>query len=568
MSAKMIKKKAPELSSPQQEPEIDLHRAGRLLQEIAVIVNNTVKHYWLSQDDAESDMADCYKTLVELLHTCPQMTVRILGSVPTVNGKPLELKDSLLDSLFAQLKLLSIDNFYVVEGVTSIEFNKFCDIISAKPDELKQLGGFSEVLDKFESKNIRTKKLIFHEIADAQVVISKDEFEKMGNGEGEGEGKATVGDILAFLKGDVLLKDDKLAETVKETASDPERMAELILQAAEIREKADVQGGETMGEFIVGCLRRMKDAVVKDPSIKTKTGNKKAVRNFIMLEEEILKRMREMSAEDANADDIDAVESAIDDITDEVKIDALADEYVSKVEAVEDSRNRLMTFVKQQESKAETCETVLQKKFAEKGIRMPGWQGMIIKSGGGGQEGPGGGFSNPHIMDAISRLDALLDTMEREFSKMSKAQQDEDAKKMWNILEEVNGEVQRLTGHTGVMIGNLVDSIRSDENVVGAAEANARSGGKDISLTRKQVLSTISDVLRDISEPLELIMTSLDMMTSKTVSFSAQMQANVLSMAKDNANLIKNLLDGLRTISPSTPPGDAAGGGQVNQDRA
>jgi len=80
MAGKTIRKKPVEVSSPQQEPEIDMAKAGRVLQETATIVNNTVKHYWLSQSDAENDMAECFKLLAALLKTCPQMTVRIVGS--------------------------------------------------------------------------------------------------------------------------------------------------------------------------------------------------------------------------------------------------------------------------------------------------------------------------------------------------------------------------------------------------------------------------------------------------------------------------------------------------------
>ncbi|OGV61763.1 MAG: hypothetical protein A2283_23850 [Lentisphaerae bacterium RIFOXYA12_FULL_48_11] len=544
MAAKVTKKIQMETASPQQEHEIDMVKAVKLLQEIAVIINNTLKHYWFSQRDAESDMADCYKSLNVLLAECPQITVRIVGGAPTINGNHVELKDSILDYFVVHLADVGIDNFYIVEGVTSAEFIKFCDIISASRDEIKQLGGFSAVLDKFELKKIRTKKLIVREIADAEVVLTKTEYERITSGEGKGDG--SYGEILAFLKGDLAVKDESLATKIKETASDSERMAELILQAADVRQKANLEGGETLSDFIVGSLRRTYEEIAKDPAMKTQSGRKKAARNFIMLEEAILKRMREMKDEQVSEADLEAIASAAEDITDEIKIDAMADEYIGKVEAFQESQDKLMKFLKM-EGVDSPGSSVIQKKLAERGISLPGWQEFVVKSGGkdGGSGGAGSGFSNAHIIEAIGRLDTLLDNMEKEFSKMSKAQQDENALKMWNILEDVNREVQRLVTRTDTKINNLVDVVRTDTQTVD----RGNNGGIDSALTRKQILDSIAEILSDIVEPLELIRTSLDLVTSKAFGSNAEIQANVVRLAMDNADLMKNLLEKLRFIS-------------------
>lgn len=548
MAAKMTKKIREETASPQQEPEVDMSQAVKLLQEIAVIVNNTLKHYWFSQRDAESDMTDCFKSLTALLAGCPQVTVRIVGGSPTINGNNIELKDSILDYFIAHLVDIGIDNFYIVEGVTNAEFIKFCDIVSASRDEIRQLGGFGAVLDKFELKKIRTKKLIVREIADAEVVLSKTEYERITSGEGKGEG--SYGEILAFLKGDLSVKDENLAAKIKETASDSERMAELILQAADVKQKADLEGGETLSDFIVGSLRRTYEEIAKDPAMKTQSGRKKAVRNFIMLEEAILKRMREIKDEQVSEADLDAIASAADDITDEIKIDALTDEYAGKVEAFRESQDKLMKFIRTA-GPGSAGASVIQKKLSERGISLPGWQEFVVKSSneGGGSGGPGSGFSNAHIIEAISHLDTLLDNMEKEFSKMSKAQQDENARKMWNILEDVNREVQKLVAHTDIKISNLVDVVSVND---GAVSKTDKSDGAP-NLTRKQLLDSIAEIICDVVEPLELIRTSLELVSSKAFGSNAEIQSNVVHLAMDNADLMKNLLEKLRFISGKAP---------------
>ena len=264
-----------------------------------------------------------------------------------------------------------------------------------------------------------------------------------------------------------------------------------------------------------------------------------------MLEEAILKRMREMKDAQVSEADMDAIASATEDITDEIKIDALTDEYAGRVESFRESQDKLMKFIRA-EGPGSSGASVIQKKLAERGISLPGWQEFVVKGGDkGGAGGPGSGFSNAHIIEAISHLDTLLDNMEKEFSKMSKTQQDENARKMWNILEDVNREIQKLAEHTDVKINILADVVQTNVQAVGQPD----KGGGEAGLTRKQILDSIAEILRDVAEPLELIRTSLDLMTSRAFGSNAEIQANVVRLAMDNTDLTKNLLEKLRSIS-------------------
>ena len=195
MAAKRTRKPAEAASAPVQEPEIEIVKAARLIQQIATIINNTLKHYWFSEEDRSDALAANFAFLDKLLETCPQVTVRTLGAAFTVNGRNTEYRDSVTDALHDHLALLGIDNFFFVVGVTADEFAKFCEIIGSQPEEIKPLGDFSTVLERFQLRHIQTKKLIYHEIAGAEMVVKKDDYERLaaggkekGAGGGDGAG--------------------------------------------------------------------------------------------------------------------------------------------------------------------------------------------------------------------------------------------------------------------------------------------------------------------------------------------------------------------------------------------
>lgn len=551
--ARKKKKEKKEKDKTAPQPEIDMSQAGRFAVSMAIILNNCLKHYWLSQADAKAAVSECFGLLSGILETCEQIAIRIINRVFMINGNVVEAKSRTMQMFVDHLLGLEIDNFTLTQGISREDFVKLLEIFEARPTEIKQFGGFRALLEKFEIKNVQTKKMIYREVAEEETVVSKNDLEKSERARGHVE--EVTGSIVAFLKGDVSVKDENVAKRVQETASDPARMAELILQAAEIRQKsADVEKGENLVDFVVGCLRRTYEGMTQDSSFKTQKGKKKITRDLILLEEEVLNRMREMSA-DWDEEDLSAISAATEEMTDEVKIDALADEYMTKFSATQASEQKILNFIKS-EGVESGGESKLQKKLADRGLSISGWRELVVKSeaaqGAGGGPGPGGGFGPGHIVEAIAHLDTLLDNMEKEFAKSDKPAQEDNAQKLLDVLRDVSREIKALTMGTDRKIQNLIENLRADDEIVGIAEKEAQAAGKDFLLTRKQMLDIIAEIVREITEPLELIKSSLDMVNSKVLGGNAELQSSVVRLATDNALIIKMLLDNMKRISATS----------------
>lgn len=536
-------------------PDINEAEAHRLVESLAVVVMDTIKHYWLSPTDAESALNETFAILGGILETCPRVSFRVIGGALSVNGKPIEESSQAIKTFVDQMTDLGIDNFAIEEKIAVEELHRFHEIVTMLPDQFRNPDGLKGHLDKHGIKHITCKKMIYKELVDGEITVSEKLLRQRGPGGGEGEGEGPgSGGILAFLKGDISLSDDKAAAAAREAASDPAKMAELILKASVIQAKeASVDGGETLGDFVVGCLRRTYQAITEDPAFETQRGKKKAVRDLVILEEEILNRMRDMKDPPCSAADIESITSATEEITEEVQIDAIADDYVDKITAGHEAEAKLIEFMKAGEAKGFT-EAALKQKLEEHGLTSSGWHDLVIKSGigrGTGADGAGGGGSGgiSHILEAINHLDVLLDKMEKEFDRVTKSAQEQNAKEMVTLLQNVSGDIRKLTSGTGAKIQSLIAGLQQDAAIVSIVEDAVRKSGKKLSVSRSQILETISDIVREITEPLELIRTSLDMMNSKVFDSNPEMQANVAKVMLENADIAKALLENLRTIS-------------------
>lgn len=575
--------------------QIDMALAEDLAENIADVLNNTVHHYWLSPADAQTATIDCYKQIVKAFDSTDRIAFRIFDGALLINGNALKQKSRNITIFVEHLQKLQIDNFTLFTGLTQKDFVNFLEIIEAQPVELEQLGGFAACIERFKLENIESKKLIFQEITEDEIVVSKDEHtENSGSAD---EAGSSASNILAFLKGDISADNKDALKDVQETAADASKMAELIMKATEIRQQeASLEGGESMVDFVVGCLRRTYAGLTQEKAAKTKTGKKRITRNLLLLEKEILDRMRSMSME-WDDDDLQTIMDATQEITDELKIDSLADEYITKREATEETEQQILEYIRN--IGIESLDK-LKKKLSDKGMDIGDWQELVIKSqkdtgnigpgagtgpgagnmaadgetgmgagdgnapgaGPGMGDGPGGtafggslglgigsGFALGSLIEAIGHLDVVLGNMEKDFDDTNQQARQSNSNELVTVLSDVTVQVKNLSTGTDERIQNLIDNIQADADIIDAAESKAIQDGQHLNTTRKDIIKTLVTIIREIIEPLEVIRASMHMIQSKTMGGLNRDQENALRLASENIDIISALLQKLETIS-------------------
>lgn len=535
--------------------EVKPFDAVDLVAAMATILNNALHNYWLSSADYRQAVSDCFDIVNRILKGCSEISFRVANKTLAINGKPLERKTPRIQMFINHLESLEVYNCSLMSGITFDDFMKLVEIIGARPEEIKQLGGFPDLIAKFEIQHVKAKKTLLKEVAESEIVVSKEELEKGAGAAAGGAGEERVGSILAFLKGEMSLGDKTAVKNFNETASDPAAMADLILRAAEVRQKsANVEGGETLVDFVVGCLRRTYEGMTQDPAFKTKSGKKKITKNLLLLEKEIVDKMREMAGEwDDEA--LSKIAAVAEEMTDELKMDAMADEYVSKHKAIEESEERLLKFMNAP-GKADIAESSLREKLLDKGLSLGDWRELVIKSGSGlgGGAGAGGypGTGAEIVSETIGRLDMLLDRMEKQFAEGDKEAAQANADKLVKILVDLTLRVRNMANATKRDIRELIDNIKSDQEAVESAEQEAEKAGKSFRLKRTQMLAAFAKILEDVAEPVSLIQSALDMLDSRALGGLGEVQAAALRVAAENTATARVLIQDLARICPGS----------------
>lgn len=552
--------------------KLDPAAAYNLAETMADILNNTIHNYWLSPRDAKTAIADCFKNLQQILTRVNAVAFRIFDGSLIVNGDPVHEKTHNIEVFVDHLESIQIDNFTFTSDIDLENFINFLEIIEAHKDEIDQLEGFATCLQRFKIKGVETKKLIFKEISDDEIIVDKDDLK--GSSDGNASGNDAVGNILAFLKGDLPSDNPNTLKQLQETATDASQMADLILNAAEIRQQeSPIEDVESMVDFVVGCLRRTYDGLTQQKSAKTKTGKKRITKNLLLLEKEVLDRMRAMSME-WNDDDLQAIVDATQEMTDELMIDSLADEYLATQKSSEEMEKQLLDYIK---SVGIDNVDVLKRKFSEKGMDIGNWQELIVKSNsesGAGEgsgpgdgcdaaghgEGPGGlglggglgsgsGFAIGSLIEAISHLDVVMGNIEQDIESSDEQTRHSNCKKLVGALEEVTGQVKTMMTSTGHKIDCLVENLLADADAVQTVEEKAMKANTDIKLTRENILRILVEIVREISEPLAVIQTSLEMINSNTMGGLTDSQQKTLRLASENTEMISLLFRRLENIS-------------------
>lgn len=555
-------------SSPQAVPTPTPSQAEEITRALGQVFSNTFlygpKHGVTTKS---TDLA--FGVLQIALETFPEITFSVSEESLMVNGVGVEQKNPLVKMFVSRLVGLEISNFTLVKGMTRETFDHLMEVMNRKSDDLKQAGGFISVMTSQGIENVKVRRVVLQQVEEDELIVSKGAIEQaLGGSEAVQEmvkpvaeeaprKEVEVAGILAFLKGDPSAKTEKdIAGDLSELNSDPRKLGELILKAAEVRrESAELEGGETLAGLVVGCLAKTCHAMMKDPSVKTQKGKKNLARTLILLERELIERMRRLS-ESVTDEDIQAVHEAFEEAQDDLKIDSLAEEYMRRRKAMEQNEKKILRYMKAQGEDGLQGSS-LQEKLGESGLSVEGWNELLGRSGidaltpelaagsGGGSGGSGG-------MGAIGHLAMLLEQLEKSVEKGAEQAAAAAPGQVAGALDSVRKEVRDVTEKTNRKIRTLVDGVKADSEAVA-------KGGRGETMPKAKLLELLAEVVQELCQPLAVINCSVELILGKGLGEVSSSQAEMLQLAAESGARLKQLADKLLEISgvPKTLTPDA-----------
>jgi hypothetical protein len=318
--------------------------------------------------------------------------------------------------------------------------------------------------------------------------------------------------IVAFLKGETGHAGGAVPEEVRDVASDPERLAGFIMEATLVRQRAG-HGGETLGDLVIGCLRRTYDGLER--AADSSGRDLRPDQGLALLEKAVLDKLHALME---GVDDFPVPE--LESGTDPDAVREMTAEYVRRRQALERMEGRLQTAI------GSVGDPVLQRDLGDQargqGVMLPGWNQIS----GPGSPGVTGGEGAGEVGGSIAVLTALLSQLDELMSG------DTDGRPLQTV-RRVGQAVGRAAEATAGKIEALVGS--------GAGGVQDRPG-----LDEADQAELLAEIVQEICQPATAISCSVALLAQ--IGPLEEDQREIVSVVRSCSERLTYLLERLRGI--------------------
>jgi hypothetical protein len=262
--------------------------------------------------------------------------------------------------------------------------------------------------------------------------------------------------------------------------SEPEKLGQMIMEAAAVRQRAaSLDGGESLADIVVGCLRRTYDGMRKESEFETAQGKATLAKTMLLVEKTIMDKFRGPSGPESPGLDR-RIMAGIREMEKERQFDVLSTHYAEQCQKRDRTEEKIMEFIQQQGVEK------AREQLAASGIPFSDWQRLMVQSSGSTPpSGPGAGTGGGADMSAIATVLEKLDGLMQMANKSP-----EEAK---DAVSDARREVNNYTGQVESQIHEMENKVQ-------------RSEGKD----RDKLILEISKLTLSLMQPLTVINGSIE----------------------------------------------------------
>lgn len=529
-----------------------VHEVIRLMGQIV----NNAKLYGPDHKVTQQSLETGYKFLAGVLASCQAISLTISDGVLLTDGRPVDTKNPLVAAFAKQLLSLDSAGFSLMEGMSFDDFVHLMQLLGIHPDKLKAMGKFGDVLAGSNIQGIQARKVSYQRVTEEEVVINKDKLENALSGGGAGDGAGDglgIEQIIAFLKGEPGTSAEQVAGQIQAMAADAHQLADLIMKAADVREGTEFQGGESLGNIVVGCLRRAYEDLLKDPAVRTQQGKKDLIKTLMLLQDDMIEKLRAAGGDQAGAA-IESIQNAVEGMVADLKVDSLAAEYMKKRKGIETTETRILKFIKAHEDQADSEVFIdeLKERLIDGGLSPEGWRELIVKSMEGHEEGAGASLPGAAELTALlQRLDQTLHEGGTGGTGTAEA-----AGEMAGLITEIGQNLDQVTASAEHSLQSIDRAAATIEAIPDKPKADDI---KRIREARKQIFTALAELGQEFCQPLSVINSSIEMIKMGLLGPVTDPQKEMLDLAYASGERMKHLADKLLSITgvPDTATPDA-----------
>ncbi len=450
----------------------------------------------------------------------------------TVDSTPVEASGTLLKSLERRLIRLRITGLCISDGITEVELTQLTELLANN-----EADDFSEGINRASFSHIVSESTRYEVVEDDQIVANKsdlvgmdgagvlvleDEMESENSAGGTGDGSQVhVEQIVAFLKGDVDLDEAGLGEELSELASDPDRLGRMIMESVSIQQAASELSGESLNDVVLGCLRRTYDGLRKQPAFQSSDGIADLKNALLLLEESMLDKLRSLTGESDPELDREIVQ-AIREMDENLGFELAASQSVEHHQAIQKNEEQLHAYLAA--NGADAAEALI----SNTDFPNSEWRRIVVQS----QQPTDGGSPVP--------IAAGLSTLTSVFEKLETLMQSGafDGSQLKTLLGQATDNIDVSADSTKEKL-ELLSQQLDDTGTI---------GGHGLKMSRKELLSSLSEISQELMQPLTAINASLEMMLGGYVGEINPEQRPMLELASNSGSHLTYLMKELIAI--------------------
>ena len=545
------------------ESRARLKDAEGLVRALGLIFSNTYL-YGPKHGVTLKALDDGYQRTQSAMRETLEIQFNITDEGVVVNGESIELKNPLARTFATHLIDLEVPNFVIERGLSREAYNQLMEVLNAKPEELRALGGFSKFIADAGIGGVRSRRVTMQQVDEDETVVDGQAVENAfaagmveaggGGNDGGGKGESDLANdsakgvetILAFLKGELDASDPALQSGL-EAVPDAKRLGELILRAAEVRQMAQTSGGENFSDIIIGCLRRVHEGLSKQPGAKTQKGRKAISKSLMLMEREVLDKLRNMAGTTSEAEQ--KVHDVVEELVDELAIDSLTTEYLKRREAVESSESRILRYLKKKGGD-QPEDSEIRERLMEGGLSDTEWKELLIRSKPDASNAPASGAGAGPSMGgggdvaALGNLANLLVELEKRVQTIASDEKGQVAE----LAKTLGQSVSETATATEEKLATLGNAIRQDQDTVDKIEQQAIDAGAGLHIPRRRLFAMLAEIAQELCQPLSVVNCAVQIIHAQNIGKLDADQLSLVELALKSGERLQVLVDNLKTI--------------------
>jgi hypothetical protein len=482
----------------------------------------TVSVYGTDHPSVEQLIDKTFADLHAALQKRRSIAIGTFNGTLTVDENLVVARDVPVRTLEKRLAAMKISNLALTRGLTRNELKKLLFALCAPNDKQMQETLSGAGLNHVEMSNVK-----YVALRDGETKTGKGGQGKGDAGSGSDAEKMTpskVSQIVAFLKGEPA--GSGASAEVKKMLSDPERLGQLIMEAAAIRQSSvAAQDGESLADIMVGCLRRTFDGLRKESEFQSTQGKVNLTKAMMLLEKTVLDKIHAVLG--AQHPEIDRrIFDAIREMEEEQKFDVLTAHYFDQRRKLDATENKLIESIqKQGEEKA-------REQFGASNIPPNDWQKLMVKAGAAPETESGGGLGSGSGLD-MSALAVVLEKLEGLMQIESSETQLKTAVSV--TRNELNTYNDRIESRIHELEGQIDLGSRHAFTIEDHAEH----------LNREELMMEVSKLTMALLQPLTVINASVE---ASLRHAEKEVQKDLLDLAHESGKRMQSLTNRLMTL--------------------